>query len=52
MSGRFFPLISIVTHEKPGCSCFDNFITNDIKNLLHTGAISDKISHHFSIVQV
>ena len=54
MSRGFLPLISIVTHEKPGCkgSCIDNFITNDIENVLHTGTISDKISHHFPIVQI
>ena len=54
MSRGFLPLISIVTHEKPGCKgfCIDNFITNDIENVLHTGTISDKISHHFPIVQI
>ena len=54
MCRGFLPLISIVTHEKPGCkgSCIDNFITNDIENVLHTGTISDKISHHFPIVQI
>ena len=30
----------------------DNSITNDIENVLHTGTISDKISHHFPIVQI
>ena len=54
MSRGFLPLISIVTHEKPGskASCIDNFITNDIENVLHTGTISNKISHHFPIVQI
>ena len=53
MSRGFLPLISTVTHEKPGCkgSCIDNFITNDIENILLSGTISEKISHHFPIFQ-
>ena len=54
MSRGFLPLISTVTHEKPGCkgSCIDNNITNDIENILLSGTISEKISHHFPIFQI
>ena len=54
ISTGFLPLISTVTHEKPGCkgSCIDNFITNDIENILLSGTISEKISHHFPIFQI
>ena len=54
MSRGFLPIISTVTHEKPGCkgSCIDNFITNDIENILLSGTISEKISHHFPIFQI
>ena len=54
MSRGFYPLISTITHEKPGCSgsCIDNFITNDIEKVLISGTIDDKISHHFPIFQI
>ena len=54
MSRGFFPLISTITHEKPGCrgSCIDNFITNDIDNVIFSGTISEKISHHHPIFQI
>ena len=54
MSRGFFPLISTTTHEKPGCrgSCIDNIITNDIDNVLFSGTITEKISHHHPIFQI
>ena len=41
-------------HEKPGCrgSCIDNFITNDIDNVVFSGTVSEKISHHHPIFQI
>ena len=54
MSRGFFPLISIATHVKPGCkpSCIDNLITNDIENILISGIIEEKISHHFPVFHI
>ena len=54
MSKGFFPLISSVTHEKPGCNgtCIDNFLTNNIESISLSGTVTDKISHHFPIFQI
>ena len=54
MSRGFFPLISTLTHEKPGCrgSCIDNIITNEIEIIAHSGTINEKISHHHPIFQI
>ena len=53
-SKGFFPTISTITHEKPGCkpSCIDNFITNDIESVIVSGTIPNSISHHFQIFQI
>ena len=53
-SKGFFPLISIATHEKPGCkaSCIDNIITNNIDNILASGTLKDRISHHSPVFQI
>ena len=53
-SRGFFPTISTATHEKPGCkpSCIDNFITNDIENVIVSGTIPNPITHHFQIFQI
>ena len=50
----FSPLISIPTHEKPGCkpSCIDNIFTNDIENTLTSGILKLGISHHHAIFQI
>ena len=47
-SRGFNPIISIMTHEKPGClpSCIDNIITNDLDNIITSCTVKDKISHH------
>lgn len=47
-SRGFYPLISIATHEKPGCTptCIDNIITNDLDNIITSGTVKDKITHH------
>ncbi|KAL5252854.1 hypothetical protein ACHWQZ_G015578 [Mnemiopsis leidyi] len=51
LSAGFFPVISIGTHEKPGCkrTCIDNILTNDISNVIYSGVISESISHHLPI---
>ena len=50
----FTPIISLYTHEKPNCrkTCIDNILTNDIENVLLSGTIEDKISHHLPIFQI
>ena len=50
-SRGFYPLISVMTHEKPGCSpsCIDNIITNDLDSVLLSGTLRDKISHHHPV---
>ena len=50
-SRGFYPLISVMTHEKPGCtpSCIDSIITNDLDNIIASGTIKDKITHHHPI---
>ena len=53
-SRGFFPLISLSTHEKPGCkaSCIDNIITNDVENVISSGVLKDRISHHSPVFQI
>ena len=47
-SSGYSPLISIPTHSRSSCkdSCIDNILTNDSKNVLHSGTLSDNIMHH------
>ena len=47
----YTPLISVHTHEKPGCSptCIDNIVTNDVENVHLSGTISDNIAHHLPV---
>ena len=54
LSKGFFPLISLATHEKPGCkaSCIDNIITNDVESIVASGILTDRISHHSPIFQI
>ena len=51
LTNGFLPLISIHTHEKPGCnkSCIDNVFTNSINDYITSGTISESISHHLPI---
>ena len=47
------PLISIATHQKPGCepSCIDNIYVNiaDSESILSTGICEKHITHHFPL---
>ena len=54
LSKGFFPLISLATHEKPGCkaSCIDNIVTNDVESIVASGILTDRISHHSPIFQI
>ena len=53
-SNGFFPLISLATHSKPGCksSCLDHILSNDIDNIIATGTLKDRITHHSPIFQI
>ena len=53
-SRGFYPTISTVTHEKPGCkpSCLDNNITNDIESVISSRTIPNTITHHHQIFQI
>ena len=54
LTNGFLPLISIHTHEKPGCnkSCIDNVFTNSINDYITSGTISESISHHLPIFSI
>ena len=53
ISSGFNPLISLHTHEKPNCkpTCIDNIFTNNFENVVISGTILNKISHHNPIFQ-
>ena len=50
----FFPLISVATHEKPGCkpSCIDNILSNDLENTLQSGTLRLGALHHQAIFHI
>lgn len=50
-ASNLIPTISIATHEKPGClpTLIDNILTNSTDNLLVSGVLESRISHHFPI---
>jgi len=50
-SNNMIPLISIPTHEKPGCtpSLIDNLLTNSTENLITAGVLEGGVSHHLPI---
>ena len=54
LTNGFLPLISIHTHEKPGCnkSCIDNVFTNSINDYITSGTISESISHRLPIFYI
>ena len=47
-SNNFIPIITLATHEKPGCkpSLIDNIFINISNNNQNAGIIESKISHH------
>ena len=49
-----FPLISRVTHTRPGCkgTCIDNILTTEPLNVDVTGIIEQSVSHHSSIYAI
>ena len=48
---NFIPLISLATHEKPGCSptLIDNILTNSTENVISAGLLGSRVSHHLPI---
>ena len=45
------PMISLATHEKPGCapSLIDNILTNSTENVVAAGLLDSRVSHHLPI---
>ena len=54
LTTNILPLLSIHTHQKPGCrkTCIDNILSNNFDNVVVSGTIKDRISHHFPIFQI
>ena len=54
LTNGLFPLISIPTHSKPGCSesCIDNILTGNITDVVSSGTVAIGISHHHLIFQL
>ena len=50
-SNNMIPMISVTTHEKPGCepTLIDNIMTNTTDNLIGAGVLESRVSHHFPI---
>ena len=48
---NLIPMISLATHEKPGCapSLIDNILTNSTDNIVASGLIESRVSHHLPI---
>ena len=48
---NMIPVISVATHEKPGCAptLIDNIMTNSTDNLIGAGVLESRVSHHFPI---
>ena len=48
---NMIPMISLATHEKPGCTptLIDNILTNSTDNLIGAGVFESGVSHHFPI---
>ena len=49
---NMIPTISIATHEMPGCrpTLIDNILTNSTENLILSGVMESKVSHHNPII--
>ena len=54
LTNGLFPLISIPTHAKPGCtkSCIDNIFTSSITNVMSSGTVELGISHHHLVFEL
>ena len=50
-SNNMIPVISVATHEKPGCepTLIDNILTNSTDNLIAAGVLESRVSHHSPI---
>ena len=50
-SNNMIPVISLATHEKPGCSqtLIDNIVINSTDNLTDAGIFRSGVSHHLPI---
>ena len=50
-SNNFVPLISLATHEKPGCKAtlIDNILVNSTGQVLKSGILKSTVSHHCPI---
>ena len=50
-SNNMIPVISLATHEKPGCAptLIDNILINSTDNLVGAGVLESRVSHHFPI---
>ena len=50
-SNNMIPVISLPTHERPGCvpSLIDNIMINSTENLLAAGILESRVSHHSPI---
>ncbi len=46
------PVISLATHEKPGCSptLIDNILMNSTEKLIGAGVLEGRVSHHHPIL--
>lgn len=50
-ASNLIPTIAIATHEKPGClpTLIDNILTNSTDNLIVSGVLESRVSHHLPI---
>ncbi len=53
LTESFCPLISTYTHQRPDCkqTCIDNILTNKPEYVIHSGTISNRMSHHLPLFQ-
>ena len=53
-SNNLIPTISLATHEKPGCtpSLIDNILLNSTENLIASGVLQSRVSHHSPIFNI
>ena len=50
-SNNLIPLISLPTHEKPGCraTLIDNILVNSTERILRSGILKSSVSHHHPV---